>query len=198
MPDTPEETNVIRVEIDLDQLTREANARWDDEGSRIGPSSLLELIVDEAARKLAERALDTEIKEDYRSLKERVRRTTDETIRGHVEPLIQQALDQVADERLHPRPRHYGDSDTPEPRTLDQVVVDTAKKWLTEKVSTGSHYNDPQVPRVTGFIKGAVDRSIKNELQKALDEGKEQVRKALQAQGAQLLQEAIERQAAGR
>lgn len=186
-PDTDDLRDVVRVEVDLGLLLARATGTYDDEPRY---RELADLVIDEAARQLTDRI----VSEAGRDLKEQVRGRFEEAIDAPVQRMVTAAVEGVVESGKWRRYRHR---DTDEPQTLQEVIVAMATEWLTKDHREYVGGRDKVSTKAQAWLSKAVDHTIKKQLAAALEEGRAEVRQALRDQGAQLLQEAIERQAAG-
>lgn len=150
-------------------------------------SSIAGFIADTAARRLLDRADAHEVVGEF---KDRVRGVLDEEIREKVRPLLDDVLSRV----LQPT-NAYGDP-TGEPRTLSQIVVDTATRELASGGTTGGSLGrGASATILQRVIEEEVGRTLRKELQKAVLEAREKVLAAVREEGAAVLAETIARMA---
>lgn len=139
--------------------------------------TLAEAIVDQAAKQLL-----ASIKEETEPVRARVRAIRDEEIREQVRPLVGDTLGMLVQ-----RTDEYG-SPKGQPVTLREVILEKAAESF--KVSSRNRKSP-----LEEFITQEVDRAFRGELQEAMKASRAQVLAAVREQGAQIVQETIERMA---
>jgi hypothetical protein len=155
-----------RLELDLGTIT------INEEGG-----TLSDLIVNRAVRVLLESY------EVRRAVLARVEEVSDEVIRAAIQPIIAAAVtNAVQPTDLYGEPKG-------EPKTLREVIVERAQKYLTDQVGD---YNRRR-SRVEDFIAKEVDHAVKRELTEEMNAARSQVRAAVQEKGAEVIQETISR-----
>lgn len=171
----------IELELDLDKhLARHIG--YDEEGEPVQhPTTVEDIVIGLAAEKVAAAAYAAD--KQYDGLRARVTRITDETIREMVRPAIEAALAKTT------TPTDPYGNPKGEPSTLEEHIIEVTRKMLVEKRSKG--YGHPERTLVQGWIVDAIDYKVARELGEALEEGKAQVKKALQDEGARIMAEAI-------
>ena len=85
---------------------------------------------------------------------------------------------------------HWGEP-SGEPTTLRSEIVKQAETFLTKPVSRG--YQQGSETQVQVFIREAVERVVKKELQAAVDQGKKQVLAAVKDQAAEVITATVAR-----
>lgn len=153
-----------------------------DLATKVGGSTLADLIVREALRKLAKG-------DQWTGLNRRVREITDEEIRNHVTGLIADALN--GDLR---RTNSYGEQ-YGEPTTLRTLIAEEAKTALTRTASDGYGRGDTVIGKL---VREHVTAAMKKELAEAIKEEREKVVAAVREQAGQIIAEAVTKGVTGR
>lgn len=157
-----------------------------DAANGIRGASLQDLIVEAAAQQVLAGARE-DVGGYRKGLRERIAAIQDEHIRAAVLPDIEAALTRA----VQPTD-HYGQPKG-EPVTLHEVITEKAMSWLTTPAS--ERYGESRMTPVERLIKEEVERAFAREVKAALDEAKQQVKDAVQQQGARVLAETITRMA---
>jgi hypothetical protein len=123
-------------------------------------------------------------------LRRRVREITEDEIRAAVKPTIAAALDLAVQQT-----DGFG-APKGSPTTLRELVLETARKELGEPKDRG--YGKSKTTIVEQFVRDEVEKALKAEMQEAVREAKGQVMVAVREQAAAVIQETVERVAAGR
>lgn len=178
----------VKLELTLNLDQNLARFRgYDHEGEPVeGPTTLEDLVIQLAADTVADRVTKDSQWDQHR---QRVQTVRDEIIREKLEPLIEQALTRS----LQPTDS-YGQPKG-EPTTLAEVIVGKATEMLTKQARVGRYPDERTATQVQAWISEAVDRHVKAELSKALEEAKAEVKAAVRKQGAAVIAETIERMA---
>lgn len=166
--------------------------------------TLLDLILDRAAWLLMDKCLAGEQRNRYSdddqpyfvsAVRERVEAIRTQIIREKLEPLVTDELERP----LTPvQAVRYGQ---PEPKagertTLADLVRAEVQAWLTKSEPTDRYDGRKGGTKINQLIRAEVDHRLRTEFQKEFEAARIEVRNALRAQGAQLLADAIEKQAA--
>lgn len=128
-------------------------------------------------------------------VRERVEAIRTAIIRERLEPLVTDELERP----LTPvQAVRYGQ---PEPKagertTLADLVRSEVQAWLLKSEPVDRYNSAKGGTKINQLIRAEVDHRLRTEFAKELEAGKAEVRSALRAQGAQLLADVIEKQAA--
>lgn len=165
---------------------------YDDEGDPAGavPTTLESVVLGMAAKQLADRAV-RDAESGYPGLRDRVKRIRDEAIRAQVEPLITEALS--APMRVT---NSFGEP-TGSETTLRALIAEQATAALKVSDTRNPNRFPERDTTLTKFIRDEIDRALKAELKKALDEAKAQVLARVQEAGGEVIADTLKR-AAGR
>lgn len=140
----------------------------------------------------AERLLHREEREALIDLRRRYSAIADDEIRAHLRPLIREALEHVATPT-----DAFGNQRPGEAKTLHEVVVEMARKELTQKRGD-SFRGRTATTLVEDFVKAEVEDVLGRELKEVVREAKVDVIAAVREKAAEVIAETIERVAAGR
>lgn len=167
----------ITVEIDLDQPLPERYLGQDEDGPQYGPMSMRDSIIEAAARLLADRIEDNEIKAIGAGVKAKVNALVD----ARLAPLVEEAFAAeivVTSEWGVERQR----------TTLRQLIVDRAREQVTEPNQSYSRSNE----RVLGKVmREEIDRALTTELSAAVKAAKADLTKKLEATAAEVIAQTI-------
>lgn len=167
----------ITVTFDLEELSREEG----DSYQRGLLGVIAPMVTTELVRKIT-------VADEWSGLAKRIRDIRDEEIREQLRPMVAETLSASIQ-----RTNHYGEP-TGDPVTLREVVAETGRKLLIEPQRNGSGYSTNET-LVRRLIREEVDAAFGRELKAALDEAKAEIRTAVQAKGAAVLAETIQRMA---
>lgn len=176
----------LTITLDLDsKLATYLDADGEYAGS--GPTTLEDIVLDMAAKRLVDTAVRQ--RDTYTPLRERVGKVRDEAIRKKIEPMIEDALSAPIR-----RTNSFGEAVGDE-TTLRALIADQATTAL--KVSNTGNPNRfrDQDTTLAKFIREEVDRTLKAELKKALDEAKAQVLARVQEAGGEVIADTLKRAA---
>lgn len=165
----------ITATIHLDPI----GDRYDEDGNPVGPRSIMDAVVDSAARQLIKSYADYDFR---RQLVERVARLRDEEIRAYIVPMIREAMNGTLQ-----KTNEYGEP-RGEPVSLTAVIMDEVKKALT--LNTGNSFRSER-SALTNVMREHIDMVITRELKAEVDAAKALVVKAIQDQGAKFLADAV-------
>lgn len=182
----------LTITLDLDKkLAGETYVDADGDYAGTGPTTLEDVVLGMAATELADRAVRARSEGLYDNLKDRVAKIRDEAIREQIEPLITDALS-----RPIKRTNSFGEPHGEE-TTLRAIIAQQAEDALkVSNTRNPNRFRDTDTT-LTKFIADEVDRALKNELKKALDEAKAQVLARVQEAGGEVIADTLKR-AAGR
>lgn len=178
--------------LDLDRkLAGETYVDADGDYAGTGPTTLEDVVLGMAAKELADRAVRDRTDGPYNTLKDRVQSIRDEVIREQIEPLITDALS-----RPIKRTNSFGES-VGEETTIRALIAEKAEDALkVSNTRNPNRFRDTDTT-LTKFIADEVDRALKAELKKSLDEAKAQVLARVQEAGGEVIADTLKR-AAGR
>ena len=156
-----------------------------DLGKIYGEGSVANSIAEHAARQLLK--AESEVANEFHS---RVKRITDEEIGKTIQPMICEAISaavQLTDS--------FGQSKG-EPTTLREIIVKRVEEEL--RSAQRADYIDTRhrnLPLLQVMIEREVARAVKEDLTEAMNNARKQVKEAVEAQGAAILTETIQRMA---
>lgn len=181
------EPMTIEVQIDIDKHLM-GDPIYDEYGEIVdsGQTTLEDIVLDQVVYKLVSNAINNKYEE---RLAQRVKDIRDETIRDIIAPIIEATINKS----LQPTD-NYGNPKG-DPVTLAGLIEQRAKEYLVEKEPVPYHSNKKPQTKIELFIESAVNNEIKKELHQALEDGKKEVKEAVQQKGAEVIQEAISRMA---
>lgn len=132
-------------------------------------------------------SLASQVEREVRSvLTRRIETIANDEIRDMIKPKLKEAfgsLLQPTDGFGHPKG---------EPRTLAEVIVETARKELT---TPSDRYDPRSATVIQKIIHDEVQRQIAGELKEAVQQGREEVLAAIQAKASEIIGETVARMA---
>jgi hypothetical protein len=176
----------LTVTLDLDAHLDRFVSYDSDEAE---PRTLEDVVIGEAARQIAKRVEGQAVSE----LRQAVEHAGEEIIARRIEAAVDAEL--AAGVEWTPPGKYVS-----ERRPLDELVREQIAACLSEtrdRWPGASGYGSRQT-MISFLVSEVVSREVKREMEAALEEGRAAVKKALRDEGGRLLQEAIERMAAGK
>lgn len=176
----------LTIALDLDKkLAGEPIRDADGEYVGSGPTTLEDVVLGMAAQQMVDRAVRQP--DVYTPLRDRVAKVRDEVIREKVEPLIEEALSAPIR-----RTNSFGEQ-AGEETTLRAIIAQQATDALkVSNTSNPNRFRDADTT-LSKFIKEEVDRALKAELRKELDEAKAQVLARVQEAGGEVIADTLKR-----
>lgn len=155
----------------------------------IDPSSFLvdynktlgDLILDRVASALLDQYRSDDI---LRNFRDRITAIRDEEIRNVIAPKVAEVVGAAIQET-----DGFGNAKGPA-RSFQEIIIDHASRFLTTPTKD-SYGTRNQATPVQKFIQESVSSTITQELKKALDEARTEVREAVKMKGAELIESAI-------
>lgn len=150
--------------------------------------TLADLIIDGAVSRLL---VDFRREEAVQDLRQRIRAIRDEVLAESLRETILVAIEQAL------QPTDSFGSPKGEPKKLYELIRDEAIALLT-KPSRDSYGSPKQQTLVQELIATAVRSEVEREMKAALDAGRAEIREALKAKGAEMLEKALIEMANGK
>lgn len=185
----------ITIDLDWDSYIAGYRRQWEDDDGEphfTGPDSVEELIIDRAAKALAERAVkgQNEMAGEWGTLVAKVKEIRTEEIRARIIPAVEEAI-----ARPILKTNEWGETRGPE-TTLREEIINVTQNYL--KKPARDNYGRDNVTTVQAFIQSEVKKAVDDELKSALDAARAEVAAAVKERASEVLAETIQKLAAGR
>lgn len=152
------------------------------EGGYEGSQTLGNAIINRAVERMTKAGEYSEVSS---GLRKRVAQIRDEEIRNLVNLELAKAMTEPVI-----RTNSYGEA-TGEPTTLRALIIEHAKDFFTKKVSSGNYGRGPETTSAQRVIADMIKETMTKELAAVFSEEKSRVVKAIQANAAEVIADAV-------
>lgn len=147
------------------------------------PAELRSNIIDEAGERLADK-FRGDVASEMKQL-----------VRKHLEGYVASRIDELFSKSFQ-ETDHYGNSRGTPPKTLAELIVEDAKRYMTEKVNARSGnrdgaYGSDAVPRYVWLARSAAEEMVKREMKDAIEEAKAEIKRAVAGKMADVFRKAL-------